>query len=110
MTRGEIWTVSGRGDFLGKPRLAVILQDDSFSGSESVTLCPLTTDTADHRGIRVLVPPSPSSGLSQPSSIMVDKITRVRRSKFGNQIGSLNESELTSLNEAVRVFLGLMPT
>jgi mRNA interferase MazF len=28
MRRGEIWTVAGGGDYTGKPRPALILQDD----------------------------------------------------------------------------------
>jgi len=33
MRRGEIWTVSGGGDYAGKPRPAVILQDDNFDAT-----------------------------------------------------------------------------
>jgi mRNA interferase MazF len=38
MKRGEIWTVSGGKAYAGKPRPAVILQDDSFDGTDSITL------------------------------------------------------------------------
>lgn len=38
MRRGEIWTVSGGNDYAGKPRPAVILQDDGFDGTASVTI------------------------------------------------------------------------
>lgn len=36
MKRGEIWTVSANG-YAGKPRPAVILQDDLFDATASVT-------------------------------------------------------------------------
>ncbi len=38
MKRGEVWTVSGPG-YAGKPRPAVIVQDDSFDATASVTIC-----------------------------------------------------------------------
>jgi mRNA-degrading endonuclease toxin of MazEF toxin-antitoxin module len=43
MKRGEIWTVGGAKDFAGKPRPAVIVQEDSFDGTESITVCSFTT-------------------------------------------------------------------
>jgi mRNA interferase MazF len=36
--RGEIWTISGGSDLAGKPRPAVIIQDDGFDATTSVTL------------------------------------------------------------------------
>jgi mRNA interferase MazF len=47
--RGEIWTVSGGRTYAGKPRPAVILQDDRFDATDSITLCPFTTGLADAR-------------------------------------------------------------
>ena len=47
MKRGDIWTVSGGKNYAGKPRPAVIVQDDSFSGTDSVTLCAFTTDKTE---------------------------------------------------------------
>ena len=34
MRRGDIWTVSGGKDYAGKPRPVVIVQDDSFDGTD----------------------------------------------------------------------------
>ena len=47
MRRGEIWTVAGGIDYAGKPRPAVILQDDRFDATASITICAFTTDPAD---------------------------------------------------------------
>lgn len=44
---GEGWTVSGGRGYAGKPRLAVILQDDRFDATDSITLCAFTTDPTD---------------------------------------------------------------
>jgi mRNA interferase MazF len=47
MKRGEVWTVSGGKDYAGKPRPAVIVQDDSFDATDSITICAFTTDPTD---------------------------------------------------------------
>jgi mRNA interferase MazF len=45
--RGEVWTVSGGRDYAGKPRPAVIVQDDSFDATDSITICAFTADPTD---------------------------------------------------------------
>ena len=57
MTRGEVWTVSGAG-YAGKPRPAVIVQDDRFDVTESITVCVFTTDETDAPLFRLPVTPS----------------------------------------------------
>jgi hypothetical protein len=47
MRRGDVWTVAGGKDYAGKARPVVILQDDSFDGTESITICAFTTDDTD---------------------------------------------------------------
>jgi mRNA interferase MazF len=76
--RGEIWTVSGGASYTGKPRAAVIVQDDHFD-TDSVTICPFTTDPTDAPLLRPLIAPDAGNGLAAPSRIMVDKVTTVRR-------------------------------
>ena len=44
MKRGEVWTVAGGAAYAGKPRPAVIVQDDRFDANDSIVVCPLTTD------------------------------------------------------------------
>jgi len=68
---------------VGKPRPVVIIQDDRFDATASVT------------------------GLPSASSLMVDKITTVPRSRLGNQIGRLDDEDMVRLGRAVLVFLGL---
>ena len=107
MKRGDLWTVSGGPDYLGKPRPAVILQDDRFAATSSVTICAFTSDPTDAPLLRVLVEPSSMNGLQIASRLMVDKITTVARSKLGTQIGRLADEDLIRLNRAVLVFFGL---
>lgn len=107
MRRGEIWTVAGGKDYAGKPRPAVILQDDRFDATQSVTICPLTTDPTEAPLLRLLVEPSDANRLRRPCRLMVDKITTVSKAKVGERIGTLGDQDLLRLNRAVVVFLGL---
>jgi mRNA interferase MazF len=107
LKRGDIWTVSGRKDYAGKPRPAVILQDDRFDATESVTICPLTTDSTDAPLFRLPIEPTDQNGLRSPSQLMVDKITTVPKTRVGRQIGRLSDQDMTRLNRSVVVFLGL---
>jgi mRNA interferase MazF len=110
MKRGEVWTVAGGPDYAGKPRPVVIVQDDAFDETGSVTVCALTSDPTDAPLFRVLVEPSPNNGLRLPSRVMADKITTVSRGKLGEKIGDLTKADMENLSRAMLVFLGLVPT
>jgi mRNA interferase MazF len=105
--RGELWTVSGGPEYLGKPRPAVIVQDDRFEATSSVTICAFTSDPTEAPLLRVLINPSEMNGLQVASRLMVDKITTVTRTKLGARIGRLADEDLVRVNRAVTVFLGL---
>lgn len=107
MRRGEVWTVSGGQDNAGKPCPAVILQDDRFDATPSITLCALTTDTTEAPLFRLPVAPTDGNGLKRVSKLMVDKITTVPKTKLGDRIGKLADEDMARLNRAVLVFLGL---
>jgi mRNA interferase MazF len=107
MRRGEIWTVSGGKDYAGKPRPVVIVQDDSFDATDSITICAFTTDETDAPLFRLPVEPSERNGLRSPCRLMVDKVTTVPKSKVGSQVGRLDDEDVLRLNQAVIVFLGL---
>ncbi len=107
MTRGEIYTAAARGAYSGKPRPVLIVQDDHFDATASVTVCPFTTSPVDAPLIRIPVQPSDTNGLDRLSSLMVDKITTVPRSGLGERLGRLRDEELVQLNRSLMVFLGL---
>jgi mRNA interferase MazF len=107
MKRGDVWTVAGGRDYAGKPRAVVILQDDSFDATDSITICAFTTDETDAPLFRLPVEPNARNGLRTPSRLMVDKITTVPKSKVGAHIGRLDDEDILRLNQAVLVFLGL---
>ncbi len=107
MKRGEIWTVAGGAAYAGKPRPAVIVQDNRFDANDSIVVCPLTTDQTSARIFRLPVRPSALSGLRAPCRLMVDKVTAVPRKRVGTLVGSLSSQEMRALNRALFVFLGL---
>lgn len=107
MRRGEVWTVSGGKDYAGKPRPVVIVQDDAFDATDSITICAFTTDPTEAPLFRLMVEPNQRNGLHSSSRLMVDKITTVPKSKVGELIGRLDDEDLIRLNQAVLVFLGL---
>jgi mRNA interferase MazF len=73
MRRGEIWTLAGGGAYPGKPRPAVIVQDDRFDATASVTICAFTTDPAEAALFRLPIQPTARNGLRRRCSLMVDK-------------------------------------
>lgn len=107
MRRGEIWTASGGKDYTGKPRPVVIVQDDAFDATYSVTICALTTDPTEAPLFRLELAPTIGNGLEKASRLMVDKVTTMPRAKLGRRIGRLDDADLVRLNRAIMVFLGL---
>lgn len=107
MRRGEIWTIAGGNDYLGKPRPAVIIQDDSFDATNSIAICIFTTDPYEAPLFRIHVQPSARNGLRLPCRLMVDKISATPKSKIGERIGRLDDEDIVRLNQAILVFFGL---
>jgi mRNA interferase MazF len=107
MKRGEVWTVSRGKDYAGKPRPVVIVQDDAFDATDSITICVFTTDPTEAPLFRLPVEPSERNGLRAACRLMVDKITTVPKSKVGERVGRLDDEDVVRFNQAVMVFLGL---
>ena len=81
MKRGDLWIASGGGDYTGKPRPVVIVQDDRFEQSSSVTVCALTSDPTD--------------------------APLFRRERLSRRIGSLSPPDMRQIDRAILVFLGI---
>ncbi|MFY9636791.1 MAG: type II toxin-antitoxin system PemK/MazF family toxin, partial [Cellulosimicrobium cellulans] len=98
--------VSG-GTYAQKPRPALIIQDDLFAESESVTLLPLTSHLTDAPLLRLTVEPGELTGLERESQIMVDKLTTVRRTNLGQRVGQVDAKTMTAVEQSLAVFLGM---
>ncbi|KAA0233185.1 MAG: putative endoribonuclease MazF [Acidimicrobiales bacterium] len=107
MKRGEIWAATGGGGYVGKPRPVVIVQDDRFDATDSVTVCAFTTDPTEAPLFRLHTEPNDPNGLHESCRLMVDKITTVPRSKLGERIGRLGDEQMVAVGRAVLVFFGL---
>jgi mRNA interferase MazF len=106
MKRGEIWAVAG-GVYATKPRPAIVLQDDVFDLTDSITVCPMTSTDVDAPLMRLAIFADATTGLDSASFAMVDKITTVRRSQVSQRIGRVSSTQLVDLERLVMVFLGL---
>jgi mRNA interferase MazF len=107
MMRGDIWTAATGSAFVGRPRPVVIVQDDRFDATASVTICAFTTDPTEAPLFRLPVVPDETNGIREPSNLMVDKITTVPRAKLGEKIGRLGDDDMVRLGRAVVVLLGV---
>jgi mRNA interferase MazF len=105
--RGEIWTASAGSGYIGKPRPVVIVQDDRFDATASVTVCAFTTDPTDAPLLRLLIEADEVTGIRESSRLMVDKVTTIPRSKLGERVGQLSDDDVIRLSRALVVFLGL---
>ncbi len=110
MKRGEIWTAAGGKGYAGKPRPVVVLQDNQFDATSSVTICAFTTDPTEAPLFRLPVEPNEENGLRASCYLMVDKITTISKTKIGTRIGRLDDEDIVRLKRAVLVFLGMAGT
>lgn len=107
MKRGEVWIVAGGSAYAGKPRPAVIIQDDTFDANDSVIVCPLTTDPTRAPSIRIPLEPTPGNGLAVPCALMVDKLSAVPRTRLHRRVGMLEDDAMLRLSRSLVTVLGL---
>ena len=106
MRRGQFVVVATTGDY-GKPRPALIIQNNGFSQLQSVTVLPLTSDLYPAMLIRINVAPTRGNGLERRSHIMVDKAATISRSKIGQRIGRLDTETMGAVGVALARFLDI---
>lgn len=108
MRRGDVVVIGDRagGDYDGKPRPAVVVQSDLFDATNSLVICPLTTQARDAPLLRVAVRPSATLRLAAPSWVMVEKITSIRRERTREVLGCLSATEMVALGQSLAVLLG----
>lgn len=104
--RGDLVAISLPGDY-GKPRPALVIQNDLLAELDSVLLCPVTSDlrTAD---FRVTIEPTASNGLRHVSQVMVDKLSTLPRSKVGGTFGRLEDEKMRAVDRAMLLVIGVI--
>lgn len=106
MKRGDIVTTAMQGDY-GKPRPALVVQSDRFSGTESVTLLLITSTIASASLLRVDVAPSVSNGLRKQSQVQIDRLMTTPRERVGSVIGKASEQVMQEIDRRLLTFLSL---
>ena len=106
MKRGELWVAAGAG-YLSKPRPVLIIQDDRFVNTDSVTVCLLTSVDADADLWRVEVPAEKSTGLDVVSYVQIDKVTTTWRVNLARRIGAVTAGHMREVDRRLAAFLGM---
>jgi len=108
MKRGDIVMVAAPGDY-GKPRPAVVIQDDALTemGSRSIALCLMSSAPLAAPLFRIAIEPTKENGLTKASQIMVEKLFTVPREKIERTIGRLSDEQLIQLNRTLAFVIGL---
>jgi mRNA interferase MazF len=107
MKRGDLVTVAIPGDF-GKPRPALIVRADHFSGLGTVTVLLITSMVVEAPLLRIDIQPNEKNGLQKPSQIMIDKMMTVRKDKLGPVFGSADDVTMLKIGRTLAVFLGVV--
>ena len=106
MRGGEVVTVAAGGGFGGKPRPALVIQEDTFQLS-TVVVALFTTAQGKPGITRPRFQPTPENGLLNASDLMVDVLVTVRLTQVGGVIGRLTDEDMLLADRALIVFLGL---
>ena len=104
--RGDLVTVSLPGDY-GKPRPALVIQNDLLNELDSLVLCPVSSDLRE-ADFRVTAEPSAVNGLRQTSQVMVDKLSTLPRSKVGETFGRLEVEKMRAVDRAMMLVIGVI--
>ncbi|MGV6876727.1 type II toxin-antitoxin system PemK/MazF family toxin [Pseudochelatococcus sp. B33] len=106
MKRGDLVTIAVSGDY-GKPRPALVVQDDAFSELTAVTVLHLTSEINDWPLFRITIEPTEGNSLRKRSQVMVDRAVALPRSKVGPVFGSLDDADMATVSRALYRFFGL---
>jgi mRNA interferase MazF len=104
--RGDLVTIALSGDH-GKPRPALVVQDDAYAALPSITVLRVTSELHDWPLFRVTIDPGPTNGLQKRSQVMIDKAATVPRAKLGQYIGHIGAEAMDSVGGLLAKFLGL---
>jgi mRNA interferase MazF len=106
--RGQFVIVSLPGDY-GKPRPALVVQNDIFAKLPSIVVCPLTSTVRnDADEVRIAVSPTRGNGLNVVSDIAIDKISVVPASKISAPIGKADDELMMRVTRALAFFLNIV--
>jgi len=106
MRRGDVVLVAVQGDH-GKPRHALVVQNDLIDDVDTTLVCLITTSTDVSAAFRFAVAPTVGNGLREQSSVMLDKTTMVLRQKCRAVVGRLSDEEMMAIDTRLAFVFGL---
>ncbi|MCL2471238.1 MAG: type II toxin-antitoxin system PemK/MazF family toxin [Propionibacteriaceae bacterium] len=92
---------------MSKPRPVLIIQDDHYVQTQSITICPLTSQDAEAGWWRTAIEPTQATGLTVTSYVQIDKITTTRRSNLAHCIGQVSPGQMSDVSKKLAAFLGM---
>jgi len=92
---------------MSKPRPVLIIQDDNYAQTESITVCPLTSLDAEADWWRIEIESSESTGLAVTSYVQIDKIITTRRANLAQRIGQVSPGQMSNVSIRLAAFLGM---
>lgn len=111
--RGEIYLTSfdpSIGREIRKTRPALIIQNDIGNAYSSLTIVAAITSKISPvpYPIEVITAPTKQNGLRTNSSIRLDQIRAVDKSRLIKRLGAIDPSTMQKVNEAIKISLGLI--
>ena len=111
--RGEIYLVSFDptvGHEIRKTRPAVIIQNDIGNQYSPLTIVAAITSNISTvpYPVAVVIEASSGNGLNARSSIRLDQIRTVDRSRLVKRLGRVDSTTLAKADEAIKISLGLL--
>lgn len=115
MLRGEVRLVDldpARGSEANKRRPAVIVSNDGANSTAArlhrgvVTVVPVTSNLRRVYPFQVMLPAS-DCGLPRDAKAQADQVRSVAVERVGRRVGQLSPSLISSLDNALRLHLGL---
>jgi mRNA interferase MazF len=112
--RGDIFLVEfdpARGHEIKKTRPALIIQNDIGNRLSPVTIVAAITSKLSPKPfpVEVRIAPTKTNGLSVLSAIRLNQIRSVDRQRLVKRLGTLDAATIRSVDEAIKISLGLMP-
>jgi len=99
-----------KGHEVGKTRPVVVVHSELIQGILSTSVvCPLTTQLSSATLLRVHLPLSESqtTGLTEPSDVIVDQIRSIDNQRLIKKLGELTSSRAEQLKKSLQTILAV---
>jgi mRNA interferase MazF len=106
LKRGSVVIAATGGGYGGKLRPYVVVQAEEFT-PPIVTLIGFSTPDNRPIGLRPRFTPTKENGLDRMSEVMIDIPVVIKREQVRQTIGRLSDTEMSEVDAALLIVLGL---